>query len=650
MSTSSTVTAGKLGQEVRFNGNDQYAVSSTLFGSPTQITLAAWVNITGRESTTGGDVISLGDNVTIRVDRDTFGIEAFYRYASGWRSVDTDDYVEDTGWRHIVYTVDSLGDSQRVYLDGVEIGATAFADDIVYDRGTQTFIGKHGNGVTTQDLIGSVDDVRIYNRVLTLAEIYAIHKAGQVTIAKTPSATRSGMPTGLVGHWTFDGADVDWASTTAEIRDKSGNGNHGNASSSMSASRSPTMGVLGQAMRFNNVVNGCAADQGELVNAGNASSLNDLTGLTYAAWIFPYDIDTEDAIIVKNSTTNLGKSLYLTTTGLAFYADKATTDARERSSVGISTTTWTHVAVTWSDGLAPKLYINGTEVSSYAVQTAGSGALSADASGPLGIGNHTTNTCAFYGVIDDARVYNRALTSSEVKKIYQDGTVTIGKTQTSLVNNGLVGFWSFNGPDFTDKVYDKSGNSNNGYVIGVATSSVKGIGKIGQGVTLNGSSHVDFGSAAALRVTDTLSLSAWIKLGTLGTDKKIAGNDNNVNGGYKLGVYSDDKVELEIVSSGGFSSNIRNTNGGTALQRERWYHVVGMYSDSGDFIQMYVDGALDRSTSTTRILAAPTSGTFQVGKEPFASSFFFNGQIDEVRIYNRILTPAEIKQLYNSGR
>lgn len=83
------------------------------------------------------------------------------------------------------------------------------------------------------------------------------------------------LEVGLVGHWTFDGPDMDWGSTTAEVQDVSGNGNDGNTTNMNSTSSKP--GVIGQAMVFDGV------------SIDHSGILDDLarstSWLTVSAWI-----------------------------------------------------------------------------------------------------------------------------------------------------------------------------------------------------------------------------------------------------------------------------------------------------------------------------------------------------------------------------
>jgi len=73
------------------------------------------------------------------------------------------------------------------------------------------------------------------------------------TVFNLTLTTNPTLEDGLVGHWTFDGPDVDWASTTAEIKDRSGNNNHDDAQGGMTSATSPTTGVMGQGMSFDGV-------------------------------------------------------------------------------------------------------------------------------------------------------------------------------------------------------------------------------------------------------------------------------------------------------------------------------------------------------------------------------------------------------------
>ena len=64
-----------------------------------------------------------------------------------------------------------MNDVQSLYIDGVLIAQTYYAGSISYTNGTNTIIGAHGDGSADFDFDGMVDDVRIYDRVLSQSEI-----------------------------------------------------------------------------------------------------------------------------------------------------------------------------------------------------------------------------------------------------------------------------------------------------------------------------------------------------------------------------------------------------------------------------------------------------------------------------------------------
>jgi hypothetical protein len=82
------------------------------------------------------------------------------------------------------------------------------------------------------------------------------------------------------------------------------------------------------------------------------------------------------------------------------------------------------------------------------------------------------------------------------------------------------------------------------------------------------------------------------------------------------------------------------------MGQDVWYFIAGVYSQSGGYIRTYVNGMLDRQLATTAVLGGST-GPFRIGCEPYsAGQCNFNGTMDEICVYNRALSEAEIKALY----
>ncbi len=161
------------GDVLSLDGTDDVMQITGLMGSPADITLAAWVNL---DSGAGvGEIISLGDHVTIRADDTTRGVMAFFYDGGSWNTIFSDTYIAGTGWHHVAYTFDDTSNTQTLYLDGVVAAIGNITASISYSGlGSDTFIGRHGDGGATWFLDGKVDDARIISRALSAAEIESL--------------------------------------------------------------------------------------------------------------------------------------------------------------------------------------------------------------------------------------------------------------------------------------------------------------------------------------------------------------------------------------------------------------------------------------------------------------------------------------------
>ncbi|MEP6637265.1 MAG: LamG domain-containing protein, partial [Acidobacteriota bacterium] len=461
----------------------------------------------------------------------------------------------------------------------------------------------------------------------------------------------STLQNGLVGMWSFNGPDVSW--TQNKAFDRSGQGNDGTMTN-MATTTSPTIGKVGQALKFRRF-NGVDIPWVEVTDA---SSLNLTTNFTVGAWIKRSETGTANEHWVYDSGTQAGHwRLGLNTSNVPEFSEYAVADYY--ATTPISDTNWHHiVAVKNGDsGANVSIYRDGVLDGTVTVGTVST------PSGNKVIGDETAHTNAFEGAIDEVRVYNRALSQSEITKLYQSGVATINASQNNKIVNGLVGMWSFNGPDVTDKVYDRSGQGNNGYFIGGATSSAKTIGKIGQALKFvkSTSQHVDAGIPGSLTDLAQKSVCAWIKPSSFGTG--LTGGGDIVS-------------KHETATSHGWFLTLTDFDGGVqtlyflqtfsvsgyaiwrapaaAITLNQWQHVCVTYDDSStsNNPSLYVNGV----SQTVSIVGPPSGSVFSdSAANLFIGNFSdltapFDGPIDEVRIYNRILSATEIRNLYLQGK
>jgi len=211
------------------------------------------------------------------------------------------------------------------------------------------------------------------------------------------------------------------------------------------------------------------------------------------------------------------------------------------------------------------------------------------------------------------------------------------------IERKLVAWWKFDETEGSN-AGDSSGNEFAGTIAGNPQWQ-PAAGKFGGALEFDGDGdYIECGSDEELNITGAVTVAAWVKLSKSTPDQKIAGNQDNISGGYKLSIFSD-KAEFEVRDSGNLLRNNRFVDGGTILQPDVWYHVVGTYSQGGS-IKTYVNAKLDREQETMNILAA-SAGPLKIGCEPFSGECQFNGLMDDLQIYNYPLSETEVAALYS---
>jgi PKD repeat protein len=197
---------------------------------------------------------------------------------------------------------------------------------------------------------------------------------------------------GLVAAYGFEEASGSMAA------DASGKGNHGTIKEAVRINT----GKYGKALKFDGV--------NDWVTVNDSASLDLSTGLTLEAWVYPLSQSNGgNTVILKQAS---GAEVY------ALYSEEDVNlpvsyinDGRYRSVVGpkrLPANTWTHLVATY-DRSYQRLYVNGVEVAKSARNT-----LIQQSNGVLRIGGNSLWGEYFHGYIDEVRIYNRALTASEV--------------------------------------------------------------------------------------------------------------------------------------------------------------------------------------------------------------------------------------------
>jgi Concanavalin A-like lectin/glucanases superfamily len=168
---------GAVDRCLQLNGATRVEISS-LMGAPRNVTVAGWAYLSAPDSG-GSELISIGDYFAIRIDENGGNTNAFFFNGITWPSVSVNQTFDGTGWHHFAAVFNDDTNFFKLYIDGAEAASLTTTESISYTGlGTKTVIGCHGDGETTRDFFGRVDDLRAYNRALCPAEIQVLHQLG----------------------------------------------------------------------------------------------------------------------------------------------------------------------------------------------------------------------------------------------------------------------------------------------------------------------------------------------------------------------------------------------------------------------------------------------------------------------------------------
>jgi len=453
------------------------------------------------------------------------------------------------------------------------------------------------------------------------------HVAHASTINKSASTTASGLTNtdltnGLIAYYPFDGKYMTWTSSTAGTAVDASVNKYNGTLVNMNQSINSVGGKIGQALNFNSST---AVEQ--YINTNN-----------YIIQSFPFSVCMWVNPILTGQTHMLidqyNLQFYLkdngSQLGLGFYNNYTMPGLTYGN---IKPNVWNFACVTAGPGSSvatTTLYVNGSIVTGPTSFT------------QIGFSNQTTYIGYPYGgadptaaKLDDIRIYNRALSAMEVQQLYQYGLTTIDNTNVNLTNrdlgpsggsssaSGLTAYYPFSGQYMTwqsgtntvGTSTDASGNGYNGTLINMNRTSSIVLGKVGQALSLNSTStnsYVNVGATA----NNIKTVAFWFKPNSI--TQSILALSSTVNITTASDVLTATGFTSPTIYIDGVNSAANPTASTTVVSG--WHFIV--------------------VTTATPINAnAVTLG--QVG------TAYFSGILDDVRLYSRVLSAREVKQLYD---
>ena len=526
----------------------------------------------------------------------------------------TDVSVLDGRFHHLAGTWD--GSNIALYVDGQLQGIAPVAAPFNNTRPLN--IGfTWGNGTPQRFFHGTVDEVGIYQRALSVGEIRAIVSAG--TLGKQPPAQLP-LLGDLAAWWPAEDNANDLVGTL-----------HGSLTGNVTFAE----GLVGRAFAFDGSGGQVLLPESTLWDFGMADftlglwvRLNQLkdTMLIYQLGVAPGGFEFD----LQLAQSGQPDRLVFARDGVFISIARAWTPQTNR---------WYHLAVTRTGG-SFRLYVDGQQL----------GAPEADAnpindvSGPVHIGDYYHGQYYLNGKVDEVVVFQRALAASELAALHAAGSAGMAPPACVPPLAATVGWWPGN-----NHASDLVGGQN-GVLLGATTFAP---GKVGQAFQFNGGTDSVLVAPPLVRLTNQFTIAAWINPEThanepgsppgRGLVSRVGGPGGN--NGYQLGL-GNGYLWGNFNKAGQDWNNAFSISAPAPLPLNTWSHVAWTYDQSE--MRLYIDGVPVAAKVIGLQAMAETTSNLRISRDD-NGNVPFNGLIDEVIQCARALTAEEIAALYAAG-
>ena len=546
----------------------------------------------------------------------------------------------DNNWHHIVGTYD--GSTQKIFIDGnLKNTSTTVTGDLSYGTLTNGFLIGNAEGLNSARFwSGFIDELKVYNYALTPNEIKQDYNQGSAISFGSSSQTIGNTTTSL--EYCIPGDTSPCASPIAEYKfdegvgtsafDTSGSNNHG-AIGSGSSAPSWVQGKIGKALSFD----GASAR----LPLNTSINLNGNADWTVSTWV-KTTYTGSNPILSNRSGGPVYNDLRVLNSKMSYYHYNGSW-INETGNKNVADGKWHYLTWVNHNNQTMDMYIDGVG------DTMGvSSALSS--SGPVDqIGRDWS--VSSLASIDQVRIYNYARTPAQIAYDYNKG--------------GPIGWWKLDECQ-GNIAYDWSGIGNTGTIVigasgtqnslgtcqsGTAAAWTNGaIGKLNSSLNFDGvDDTVDVNNINYPSTwTDAFSLSTWIFI-----PSSASWDNGYISNIVSRGSYTGSHGLVKNNVNNQVRMFIRGDNGSISvigtITRDKWYHLSGTWD--GTTIKLYINGIFIGESGSVRT-GSPGITPLYIGRARSfsgAGGSWFDGQIDDVRVYNYALTSEQIKTLYNGG-
>jgi hypothetical protein len=580
------------GNALSFDGTNDYVDfgnSDTLDLSNSR-SLSAWIK---------PDVFSNGYNTIVSKNLWGYSLFLYYGKLAGFVAGDpisdqsysaSSEILTIGEWQHVAMTFDDNDKKIRLYVNGAEVSSYSSQIMMTGSPGsTAVFDLCVGSNRGVADYFdGKIDEVKIYGLTRSEQDIFNEYNKNAFS-TNIDEGTGTSVTDGSI--YENDGT-INGASWTTD-------------------------GINGNALSFDGT--------DDYVGFGNSDELDLSSSRSLSAWIKPDALSSAYSTIVSKNLW--GYSLFAYNGKLAGFVagTPISNQSYSASTESLTVGEWQHVAMTFDDNDKQiRLYINGSEVSSYSSQKTMTGSPGSTSAYNLCIGSDRGVASYFDGIIDEVKVYSKKRSAQQIFNEYNKLVFSINLnegTGTSAAD---------------DSMYENEGTING------ATWATSGID--GNALVFDGTDdYVDFGNSAELDLSSSRSMTAWVKPDTItGYDiivsKNLWGYSLYLVNGKLAGFVAGDPISDQSCSS---STAVLTTG--------EWCHVAMTFDDNDKQVRLYINGSEVSSYSSQVTMTGSPGSTAEfnlcVGSNRGVADYF-DGVIDEVKVYSKALSSSQINDIY----
>jgi hypothetical protein len=519
---------------------------------------------------------------------------------------DSTGSISTNAWNHVIVTIDYTNGQGKYYINGsLDSTKTISTTPPSVSAATALFIGKRN--ATTPKYGGDIDQLRIFNKALSAAEVTTLY--GETSCEYTCTTDTNGFPasasSNLVAYYKLDNDATD------------DTGSYNGTATNVTFDG----GRYGASAVFNGSSSGISLPS---VNLGSNFSMSvwykwSGTDNNYNGTII--GSNDENPSIIHNLFSTLNEIVYECSGGGLLLLSSVTANV------------WYHIAIS-HDGTSLKGYVNGELTDEDTVNS-----ITATIEE---IGYDQNQTRWISGSIDQVRLYDKALSAAEVSTIYEDEHqcyITVDSTDPFGDGDNIALY------EFENNANDSTG-SHNGTASGVTYSTDSIIGTYsanfdgsGDYVTISATSTtpLDFS-------TENFTISHWVYPHNT-AESAIYSSKWSTGAAalrsYYFGHNASGNILISENPGGGFTST-------ATITQNAWNHVV--YVRNATTAYIYINGSLDSTHSRTNTIDQAGTQNIYFGRvQGTPSGDMYDGLMDQTRYFDRALNGDEVWKLYAEG-